>query len=195
MDSATTSSAEMHKESHLGVAFLGYIPVIYLLMANGRSTVAILGLVGIAFGSTLPDIDLEVPFLTHRGLTHSVVGAAVAGGLYAAVGIFLVARGIVSPAPWLLAYLLAGAFAFFVGAYAVVLHLVGDILTPMGIQPFQPFSDASYTLNLTRAANDRANEALFTAGTAALVGALLVGVLGLAYVLNNIADPLLGAFR
>lgn len=185
----------MHKEGHLGVAFLGYSPIIYLLMADGHPTVAMLGLVGIAFGSTLPDIDLEAPFLTHRGLTHSVVGAAVAGVLYVAVGVFLVDRGIVGPAPSLMAYLLAGAFAFFVGAYAVILHLGGDILTPMGIQPFQPFSDASYTLNLTRAANDRANEALFTAGTAALVGALLVGVLGLAYVLNNIVDPLLGAFR
>lgn len=77
-----------------------------------------------------------------------------------------------------MAYLLAGGFAFFVGAYAVVLHLVGDILTPTGIRPFQPFSDASYTLNLTRAVNARANEALFTAGTAALVGALFVDILG-----------------
>lgn len=61
----------MHKEGHLGGSFPGYSPVIYPLVAGGHLTVAMLGVVGIAFGPTLPDIDREG--------THSR-GAPVTGG-------------------------------------------------------------------------------------------------------------------
>lgn len=184
----------MHREGHIGIALLGYSPVAYLLISSNLLEPAVLGLVGVVFGSTLPDVDLNAPFLKHRGLTHSVVGAAVTGILYAAAALFLVSRGLVGSSPPLLSYLFAGLFAFGIGSYAIVMHLVGDVLTPMGIRPFQPFSDAEYTLNAVYAANDRANEALMTIGAISLIAAFIVGTLGVSYVVNGIIEPFVRAF-
>lgn len=54
---------------------------------------------------------LKIPFLSHRGLTHSIVGAVMAGLGYAAVGVFLVARGILGP-PSPVGYVLGGFSLF-----------------------------------------------------------------------------------
>jgi inner membrane protein len=43
-------------------------------------------------------------------------------------------------------------------------HLLADVLTPMGIQPFKPFNNTKYTLEMTKAANPIANYVLLVAG-------------------------------
>lgn len=53
-------------------------------------------------------------------------------------------------------------------------HLVGDVITPMGIRPLYPFVPTSYTLDLVAARNPTANLALLSVGCLAFVAALAV---------------------
>ena len=86
-------------------------------------------------GSILPDIDeahskinqwsgalgkFITFFVEHRGIFHSFI---LAFGLFIAVNLL-----------WSNYY----AFALFLGYVA---HLTGDALTPLGVQPFYPFSE------------------------------------------------------
>jgi inner membrane protein len=43
-------------------------------------------------------------------------------------------------------------------------HLVGDVVTPMGLRPFAPVSDVHLTLSLVYSRNPQVNAALLFAG-------------------------------
>lgn len=62
-------------------------------------------------------------------------------------------------------------------------HLLADVLTPMGICPFEPLRDDKYTLDVVKAANPIANYALLGLGIVASVVAFLAGgaVVGVLY--------------
>lgn len=180
----------MYRDGHVGVALLGYSPIVYWLAAADQLTAMALGLVGVVFGCTLPDLDMQISWLKHRGLSHSVVAAGVIGIVYALAGVWLAFQGTVPVATTLLGLLQAAAFAFAIGAGAVILHLLGDVLTPMGIRPWQPWSNREYTLNVTTAANSDANEFLLKSGSAAFVAAVVLGYAGLGIV-SSFVDPFL----
>ncbi|MFO7832705.1 MAG: metal-dependent hydrolase [Halohasta sp.] len=161
----------MYRMGHLGVSMLVFAPVGYALVAAGHPAVAaVAGLVMIQF-ATVPDIDHRLPMVDHRGATHSLAFAALAGAVGAAVGI--VAGSIVSvdlPLP---------AIGFAVGALTILAHLLGDTLTPMGVNYLWPLPASSVSLSLTRADNPWANRGLFglglavTAGWVAVVGGVV----------------------
>lgn len=59
---------------------------------------------------------------------------------------------------------------------AIVSHIAADALTPMGVQPFAPWSNRRYTWSFVKAANPIANYALLCFGGAVAGGPAYAGV-------------------
>ncbi len=159
----------MYWRGHIGIALLVYAPIAGVTLAIGEAELALLGGGLAVVAATLPDADHQLP-IPHRGPTHTLA-FAVAVGLLAAVLAALalattgVARGVPGWTP---------AFVGGVVTLSLCSHIAGDVITPMGIQPFRPLSAAHYTLDLTPAKNPRANWLFLAAGV--LSTAVAVGV-------------------
>jgi len=152
----------MYRKGHLGVSLLVFAPVGYTLVRLGYPVVAaVTGGVMLWF-TMLPDVDHRLPMIEHRGPTHSLAFAALVGGVGAALGV--AAQSVVSvglPLP---------AVGFAIGALTVLAHLIGDTLTPMGVNYFWPVSTRTLSLSLTRADNHWANSGLFGLGLLVTAG-------------------------
>ncbi|WP_418284311.1 metal-dependent hydrolase [Halorubrum sp. DTA46] len=170
----------MYWRGHVGIALLAYAPIAAVVRAAGEPELAVLGAaVAVAF-ATLPDADHWFP-IPHRGPTHTVafaVGVAIAVATTTAAVLTVFAGGVTVDGP------MAGGVTplfpvipLFVGGVAftsVCSHLAGDAITPMGIRPLRPVSEAHVTLNLTPAKDPWANRLFFGVGVVAL--ALALGV-------------------
>jgi len=169
----------MYRKGHIGIGLLFYAPFAFVLVSFDMASIMAFGLVGTTFWSFAPDFDMEMPFVSHRGITHTFLAAGVAGLLTAAISVYLALEGLGGSSqfvlqPNLLAVPAAAGFGFTVGSLGVISHLAGDILTPMGIQPLKPFSNQKYTLDLVYARNELANQALMAVGSGALIGAFIL---------------------
>jgi inner membrane protein len=149
----------MYAPGHVGLAVSLYAPVGWLLLARGRRRLALGGGLCAACLSTLPDVDQFVPFLAHRGLTHTVWVAAAVGLVVGALGVGYGRRRARETGP---VDRLAVGVA--VGALPILAHLLGDVITPMGVRPFAPLWNASFTLDLVPARDVTANRGLFAVG-------------------------------
>lgn len=159
----------MYRTGHYGTALLAYAPLGALVLAVGYPVLAYLGGVAMVGLAMLPDYDTQVPFLDHRGVTHTVAFALLVGaGMAALTGLAVANRGSMATVG-------VAAFAFLVGTLSVLAHLAADVLTPMGIRPFWPVSGQSYSLEVTRADNTVANYALLALGVFA-TALVLAGV-------------------
>lgn len=153
----------MYPPGHVGISALLLAPLGYLLLAASRDREAF-GWLGVALGATLlPDVDVFLPGVLHRGVTHTLPFAVVLGG---AVACLAVASGLVLREPSSLVGAGRGTIGFAVGAGAVLSHMLGDVITPMGIRPLFPVVDAVYTLELVYARNPAANVAFLLVGVA-----------------------------
>jgi inner membrane protein len=165
----------MYQRGHHGVSLLVFAPIGHELVKVGRPLLAfVVGatMLGLAM---LPDVDQKLP-IPHRGPTHSLLFAALVGVVFAGIGRLL--------APVLPATLWLGlgptAFGFALGALSVLAHLLGDTLTPMGVDYFWPI-DYDVSVGLVTAGNATANYGLLALGvmaTAAAVYTALPGVAG-----------------
>ena len=154
----------MYLLGHLGAAAAAYVLVRRGVLGRrdpGPSP-ALVGLLALAMA---PDVDHRVPGLEHRGVTHTVWFAALLG-----VAAALVAAAVANPPSRSSSSLhLPGRAAvrgFAVGAGAVLIHLAADVVTPIGVRPLAPLSDAGGSLSLVSAADPRANAVMFAAGVA-----------------------------
>lgn len=159
----------MYRTGHYGAALLAYAPVAFVTTAAGFTELAVFGGVGVVVLAMLPDFDQRVPFVRHRGPTHTVwfmlavaVVLAVGGALFGA------SRGVVDAVG-------LSIFGFVVGVVSVGSHLVADALTPMGIRPLAPLRSRRYTFELAKASNPVANYALLAVGGAAALVAVGAG--------------------
>lgn len=153
----------MYKLGHYGTALAFFTPVATGLIAIGQVQPAIVGWV-IAVGiSTLPDIDRKLPFLEHRGMTHTVWFVA-AGSL-----IIGVITGSLFGSP------LAFGYGTLIGTIGLGSHLVADVLTPSGIRPLMPVIETKYTFSITKARNPIANYLLLGAGMMVAATGLWIG--------------------
>ncbi|OYR80401.1 metal-dependent hydrolase [Halorubrum sp. E3] len=159
----------MHRPGHYGGSLLAYAPVGFLVVAAGAVELAIAGGAVAVAGAMIPDWDQRVPFVRHRGPTHTVWFALLVGAVLGAAGALVGSGGGVGGA------VILGAFGFVVGVTIVAGHLLADVLTPMGIRPFDPLRDDKYTLDVAKAANPVANYALLGLGIVASVVAFLAG--------------------
>ena len=163
----------MYRHGHTGVGLLLYAPVAYAALSTGRVALAAAGLVVMVWLAMVPDLDMRVPGLSHRGPTHTVLFAAVVG-LACGAGGWILGTELAGFGPRVLA-----GFGALVGTLAVLAHLLADWLTPMGIAPFWPLSSKRYSLSLVYASNAPANYLLLLLGVGATVAVLwLVGMIG-----------------
>ncbi len=151
---------------------LVYAPVGAALVLAGHPFAAYVGGAVMVGTATLPDCDHRLPLVEHRGPTHSLAFALLVGGVLAVAGSAL------APAVDGVLGLDPAVLGFALGTLSVSTHLLGDVLTPMGIRPLWPLSRRRYSLNLTPAKNRVANYGLFALG----VLATAVTVVGLARV-------------
>ncbi len=145
----------MHQEGHWGVSLIIYSPLGATLLIFNRVDLAVLGCILFLGISMLPDYDQKIPFIKHRGITHT---------LWFALGIAAVTAFISSTLGFGLIY------GFSVGFISITAHLVGDWLTPSGIRPFSPVFDKRYSLNIVNAGSDIANYGLLVVGIVFLAG-------------------------
>jgi inner membrane protein len=158
----------MYRKGHQGMALLFAAPPSVLLILTTGNPGAGLTFTALAFTvAMLPDTDQRIPFVKHRGITHTIV-FAVAVALIGGVLLFQLVQIVL---PWrdLPAVLLFGyvASALFVGLLS---HLFADSLTvgsgDYAIHPFWPISDREARLGLTTASSTIWNVSLLAAGIA-----------------------------
>lgn len=169
----------MHREGHIGLGMLLYAPLAYHFTATDQLTLMAMGLVAAVVHSYAPDFDLWLPGVSHRGITHTFLGGFIAALLTSIGAAGFIAAGYSSLSPTLSGYATIMGLTFTVSFVGFVSHLAGDILTPMGITPFEPWSSRKYSLRLVYASDKDANERLGVAGAVALTIALTLGTVGL----------------
>ncbi len=148
----------MNSLGHIGITAVVFAPILgWLWWADRYRDAIVCGL--LLFGGSLaPDIDLYVDVFAHRGLTHTVwaAGFGVLGG--GGVGVLICQRGNLQR---------CGLYGL-LGGVGVLLHLLGDVVTPMGIKPFTPIGEWNVTLGLVLSHDPTPNYVAFGAGVAAL---------------------------
>jgi inner membrane protein len=159
----------MFPPGHYGMALALYSVVGYALLVRGYGRDALAGGGVVLSYALLPDLDGDVGFLVHRGVTHTVWFALAVGTLCV-----LVVSSSLRRRPRREA-LVGGLWAFFLGAFAVAAHLLADALNPWGVMPVYPVSSAIYSLDLVRAPNDAANYAMLTGGVGLAAAAWVAG--------------------
>lgn len=151
----------MYRAGHYGTALLLYAPVGLLLIVLGRPTLAVAGGALAVALAPLPDVDVRIQLVTHRGVTHTVWFALAVSIVIGALG-WSAGRG--TGAATAAQYATVG---FVAGAVSMGSHLLADVVTPAGLKPFWPVSDRRYTLDLVRADNPLANYGLLSLGVLA----------------------------
>ncbi|MFD1587642.1 metal-dependent hydrolase [Halorientalis brevis] len=158
----------MYRAGHLGVSLLVYAPVGVALVVAGRADLAILGEFCMLSLATLPDTDHRLPFVSHRGPTHTVGFALLVGAALSTLGWAVGGQPAAASTSEL------AVFGFAIGTLSVFAHLLGDVITPMGIAPFWPVWNRRFTLGLTRADNVIANYGLLGLGVFVTAGLVVV---------------------
>ncbi|RAW46855.1 metal-dependent hydrolase [Halorubrum sp. 48-1-W] len=159
----------MYRNGHVGVALAVYSPVGFTLAVLSGLEPAAAGAVVVASTAMVPDVDARVPFVEHRGITHTVWFAVAVGLLFGLVG------GAVGTEGGPVTTVTFAVLGFVLGAGTVVSHLLADVITPMGIRPYAPVRNDHYTLDVVRAANPIANYVLLALGVAVAGIAVLAG--------------------
>jgi inner membrane protein len=154
----------MHARGHKGIALLLYSPVTYLLTQAGRPILAGVGLALVLFLSMLPDKDMVIALLPHRGPTHTIWFAGLVGlglaGLGVGIQFGLDRIGIAAVAVPVM-------FLFFIGFAAVMFHIIGDALNPSGVRPYTPVSSRKHALGVTKSGSFIGNWILYFFGVVA----------------------------
>jgi inner membrane protein len=155
----------VYQTGHYGTALLAYAPLGFVATAAGFRTLALVGGALAVALAMVPDWDTRVPFVAHRGPTHTVWFAVLVATVVAAGGFALgQSRGAVP------ALGLAG-FGFLVALVTICSHIAADSITPMGVTPFTPFSDHHITYDVVPAKHTVANYVLLGSGVVASAGA------------------------
>lgn len=185
----------MFRTGHLGLAILCWTVVAAALLLPDHPALAVFGGLVCVWFATVPDVDMSLPGVQHRGPTHSLVFSVVFGGVVAAVVLSLhrVAQLPVASSVWAslrepLAAVAPEVLAAFVDALpgvvtvaaisglaatvSVLSHVLGDALTPAGVELFWPVNTERYSLDLVLASNAVANYLAFVVGVGAVVAAL-----------------------
>ncbi|MHB9285677.1 metal-dependent hydrolase [Halobacteriales archaeon Cl-PHB] len=167
----------MHQEGHVGLNLALFAPVAYWLTAHDELQLMGVAMVGVVAMAPIPDIDLKLN-IPHRGPTHSVWFALLVGVAYAAL---LVVAGVGELS--LVETASVGALSGVAGVFG---HILGDMVTPMGVAPLEPVSSHYVGLGWCNAGDERVNRGLFQAGIYTTAGAVVLGTVGVAPFLDPV---------
>ncbi|HET7324796.1 MAG TPA: hypothetical protein VFJ06_10725, partial [Halococcus sp.] len=84
----------MYRLGHTGIALLVLAPLSYGLLEAHKPLLALITALGVLWIEPLPDFDFKLPFLSHRGVSHSLFAAASVGGIIALCGWFVGMQGV-----------------------------------------------------------------------------------------------------
>ena len=182
----------MLREGHLGLGLLLFTPVGGVLLLLERWILFVIGLWPVLVGTVLPDLDLRLPVVSHRGWTHTVwfILSLVAVGPVVGVGGAIVSNyliadisGTFTPVSGAIAGTLLGTAL----AFGAATHILGDILTPQGVKLFSPaipgdiggidVSQRTIGLDLVKADNQIMNKGLLMSGGVALLAVVSLMIL------------------
>jgi inner membrane protein len=155
----------MYARGHIGLGLITTAPLLYFISKTQSVSLIIGTLLLVGTVSPLPDIDLKIPLLKHRGMTHTVWYAIGVGVLFA-IATYTTNLSVFQST------VLTSGFYFVFGFSLVGSHILGDVITPMGISPFQPFSTQKYSLGVVKSANRYVNTALFIVGVFVVISAM-----------------------
>lgn len=176
----------MYGKGHTGISLILYAPINAILIINSLYLEAVIGLAIILFFSSFPDIDIKISFIKHRGITHTIWFAFIIGFL-CAFSFYLI------PEFYEETFNMSTnseLIMFFVGTISIINHIVGDMITPAGIEPFSlgllnkvyPFSKLSFTDNkyrfvITKAKNENFNTLFLVLGMIIISFSFIISVL------------------
>ncbi|MFD1599706.1 metal-dependent hydrolase [Halobellus rarus] len=169
----------MYRKGHFGVSLIVFAPIAFALLAFDRADLALVTGGTMLWLAMLPDVDHRIPGVPHRGPTHSLAFAALVGAAFGAAGVAVqtIAGGeIAVDVATITQGVSLGVAGFALGALTVVAHLLGDALTPAGVNFLWPLSGRTYTLGLWTADNAVANYGLLATGVFATGAAAYLGV-------------------
>jgi len=180
------------------MAMLAYVPIGFVLLADRQLGLALLGLLGVLFVEPLPDNDLWIPGLRHRGISHSLLCALLVGGVIGTLGwvvgdqVTVLFANVLAGLDTTTVGIFAGlfqwtaeelraldapalaTFGFAVGVFGIIVHLLADAITMAGVRPLLPLSRWRLSLSSIRADSPLANNGLFGLGVLALAVVFLV---------------------
>jgi len=151
----------MYWKGHYGINLLLAAPFTAALTFTGSPHLGYLFTGCMLATATGPDIDQDIPFIKHRGPTHTVWFALIVGELF---GVSVSGLIPVTALPLDLSQIAFGVVIFLGTTAGMLGHLLGDYITHSGIQPFAPLTTQTYTCNWTTAAHTGWNIGLFVVG-------------------------------
>ncbi|WP_440008377.1 metal-dependent hydrolase [Halomicrococcus sp. SG-WS-1] len=147
----------MNKLGHWGIVLFIFSFVVYGLVVREQTRAAkIITVSGLGMGIS-PDIDLYTAWFAHRGVTHTIPAALFAGGVLATLAWFITPFALTSRSE-------EAVYGFLTGGIGVGCHILGDIITPMGIKILYPLAPQAYTFDIISAHNLAANLLLLLFG-------------------------------
>jgi inner membrane protein len=172
----------MLREGHTGLTLTIVAPV--AIPASMNLDVYVIGilLVGALLGSILPDFDTRTNVVSHRGFTHTIwftiLSAIVGGGViyYALFHIPINRTFTFTTTDHILTAIIFGVSV----GVGTITHLLGDVITPQGIKPFDPLtpknilpvtvSEKKYVYEIRNASDPLLNKGFSVLGTLSVVG-------------------------
>lgn len=171
----------MNRLGHVGITLSIAAPLVALCLIVGRPVWAAIIGVSMVLSEPTPDIDTKLtrvlPFVKHRGFTHSVffIPVVVAAFTGVVTGVWLGVPLLNTIYPLEVEYIVVVGVGATLGTSS---HFIGDIITPRGLRLFEPVSSRKIAAGWTTANNTGANAILLATGmalsTIAVAGPLYV---------------------
>lgn len=139
----------MHKLGHHGISAIATSPIVLWLIYTNNNLLALFAILTTLFTANIPDWDLKIPLMTHRGVSHTIWVPFIIGGMITGIS-----------------YSVNGTIGIFTTVImlttfvSITSHIVSDTLTPSGAKLFYPIKDKVYTYNMVYSANSIVNGSL-----------------------------------
>lgn len=163
----------MYRAGHIGIALVVYCPIASVILYKRWYTGFLTGGVLFLMMAIAPDVDTVISTLEHRGITHTIPGAIIAGLVTANATRQLLATEFLNRPPrsisseWTHKYTVT-MYGFLLGFLGVLIHVLTDFLTPMGVSLFYPITDVKLSVSLFYAANPEINAVFLETGCIAV---------------------------
>lgn len=161
----------MRIEGHLGTSLTLGFPILFIQSIPYEQRVCLY--IFVIFGSFLPDLDAiplifeerigEIECISHRGFTHTVYFGFLIGVVYYLSQRIALDSNIDIFVP------------IFVGIYSVLIHCLGDYLTPKGVNLIPPFT-SGFSFDYIEYDNYVANVVMLIVQTVVVSIALLISL-------------------